>query len=151
MQDTYGFQPQGANPDGAWIVQTDFDLRKRQVPPGTGAFASTAIPVALNVNNGPSVRRNRGRLMLRLTGIRFRTAPAQNSEQPHPGFGEWGRDALNWPIWGVYIVHTLGVGSGRMWVGSGRIPYVSGGVQCLRGLECSSSPTSGTCFPCSGA
>ena len=41
-------------------------------------------------------------------------------------------------------VHTLGFGSGRTWVGSGRIPHVSAGGQCLQGLECSSSPTSGT-------
>ena len=37
--------------------------------------------------------------------------------------------------------------SGRIGVGSGRIPHVSGGAQCLQGLECSSSPTSGTAFP----
>ena len=60
-------------------------------------------------------------------------------------------DPWNWPIWGVYKVHTLGFGSGRTGAGSGRIPHVSGGAQCLQGRECSSSPTSGTCFPCSGA
>jgi len=52
---------------------------------------------------------------------------------------------------GVYKVHTLGFGSGRTGVGPGRIPHVSGGVQCLQGQERGSSPTSGTCFPCSGA
>jgi len=41
-------------------------------------------------------------------------------------------------------VHTLGFGSGRTWVGSGRTPHDSGGAHCLQGLECSSSPTSGT-------
>ena len=56
-----------------------------------------------------------------------------------------------WHKGSVYKVHTLGFGLGRTGAGSGRIPYVSGGGQCLRGLECSSSPTSGTCFPCSGA
>lgn len=33
------------------------------------------------------------------------------------------------PIRGVYIVHILGVGSGRMWVGSGRTPHDSAGTQ----------------------
>ena len=41
-------------------------------------------------------------------------------------------------------VHTLGLGLGRTGVGSGRIPRVSAGAQCLQGLECSSSPTLGT-------
>jgi len=54
-------------------------------------------------------------------------------------------------IGGVDSVHTFGFGPGRTGVGSGRIPYVSGGVQCLQGMESGSSPTSGTCFPCSGA
>ena len=45
---------------------------------------------------------------------------------------------------GVHIVHTSGVGLGR-------IPHVSAGVLCLQGLESGSSPTSGTCFPYSGA
>ena len=52
---------------------------------------------------------------------------------------------------GVDNVNTLGVGLALAGVGSGRIPHVSVRAQCLRGLECSSSPTSGTCFPCSGA
>jgi hypothetical protein len=51
----------------------------------------------------------------------------------------------------VYKVHTLGFGLGSTGAGSARFPHVSAGVQCLRGRECSSSPTSGTCFPCSGA
>lgn len=57
------------------------------------------------------------------------------------------RNPWSWPIWGVYSVHTSGIGSVRISAGSGRIPHVSGGVQCLRGRECSSSPTSGTVFP----
>ena len=48
-------------------------------------------------------------------------------------------------------VHTFGFGLGRTTVELLWIPYVSAGAQCLPGLECSSSPTSGTCFPCSGA
>jgi hypothetical protein len=44
-------------------------------------------------------------------------------------------------------VHTLRFGLGRTSVGLPRIADVSGGVQCLRGLECSSSPISGTAFP----
>jgi hypothetical protein len=50
---------------------------------------------------------------------------------------------------GVDSVHKFGFGLGRTLVGSGRIPHVSAGGQCLQGLECSSSPTSGTCFPSS--
>ena len=52
---------------------------------------------------------------------------------------------------GVHNVHTLGFGSGRTGVGSGRIAEVCGGVADLQGLEPGSSPTSGTCFPCSRA
>lgn len=50
-------------------------------------------------------------------------------------------------IWGVDSVHTFGFGLGCTSVGSGRIPHVSAGAQCLQGLECGSSPTSGTVFP----
>jgi hypothetical protein len=50
-------------------------------------------------------------------------------------------------IGGVDRVHTFAFGLGRTSVGSGRIPHVSAGAQCLQGLECSSSPTSGTVFP----
>ena len=35
--------------------------------------------------------------------------------------------------------------------GLARTQHVSGGAQCFQGLEPGSSPTSGTCFPCSGA
>jgi len=51
----------------------------------------------------------------------------------------------------VYSAHTMGFGSGRTSTGLVRIGYVSAGAQCLQGRGCSSSPTSGTCFPCSGA
>jgi hypothetical protein len=47
----------------------------------------------------------------------------------------------------VHIVHTFGVELGRTGAGSGRTPHVSGSSQCLQGLECGSSPTSGTVFP----
>ena len=73
----------------------------------------------------------------------------QNIELPRPGrrarqsFGAVWR----WQKESVDNVHTLGLGLGRAPVGSGRIPYVSAGVQCSQGLECSSSPTSGTAFP----
>ena len=73
---------------------------------------------------------------------------AQNTEQPHPGVGAAGGcNALTWPIWGVYNVHTLGFGLGRTGAGLGRIPHVFGSSQCLQGRECSSSPTSGTAYP----
>ncbi|BCW66791.1 hypothetical protein NicSoilB4_15540 [Arthrobacter sp. NicSoilB4] len=52
---------------------------------------------------------------------------------------------------GVHIVHTLGFGSGRTGAGLGRIAEVFGGAAEIQGLEPGSSPTSGTCFPCSGA
>jgi hypothetical protein len=60
-------------------------------------------------------------------------------------------DPPDWPIWGAYNVHTLDIGSGGTGFGSGRIPHVFAEAQCLQGRECSWSPTSGTCFPCSGA
>jgi hypothetical protein len=44
-------------------------------------------------------------------------------------------------------VHTLGSGLGRTTTGLGRIVHVLGTSQCLRGRECSSSPTSGTAYP----
>ncbi|MEY9776551.1 hypothetical protein ABH915_002159 [Arthrobacter sp. MW3 TE3886] len=34
---------------------------------------------------------------------------------------------------GVYIGHASGFGPGRTWLGSGRTPHVSGGVECLWG------------------
>jgi len=84
--------------------------------------------------------------------IRSERLLAQNTEMPRPLLGERDSGSESFVIWqikGVHIVHTLGVGLGRIWVGSGRIPYVSAGVQCSRGLECSSSPTSGTHNPSS--
>jgi hypothetical protein len=48
-------------------------------------------------------------------------------------------------------VHTLGPRLGRTWAELGRIRYVFWSSQCLQGLECGSSPTSGTCFPSSEA
>jgi hypothetical protein len=76
-------------------------------------------------------------------------APGAEIQNSRTLLGEWSRNALNLRIRGVYIVHILGFGPGRSWVESGRIPHVSAGVQCLRGRECSSSPTSGTAFPSS--
>ena len=52
---------------------------------------------------------------------------------------------------GVHNVHTLGFGSSRISAGLGRIGEVFRGVAEIQGLEPGSSPTSGTCFPCSGA
>ena len=54
-------------------------------------------------------------------------------------------------IEGVDSVHTLGVGLGCTGAGLGRIAEVIGGGADIQGLEPGSSPTSGTCFPCSGA
>ncbi|GAB3557735.1 hypothetical protein GCM10027405_03040 [Arthrobacter alkaliphilus] len=52
---------------------------------------------------------------------------------------------------GVHNVHTLAVGLGRTGAGLGRTRHVFGTSPCFRGLEPGSSPTSGTCFPRSGA
>ena len=75
-------------------------------------------------------------------------------EASHPvdaGCGSLGEAFSRARVGGVDSVHTLGHGLGRTGAGLGRIPHVSAGVQCLQGLEPGSSPTSGTCFPCSGA
>jgi hypothetical protein len=48
---------------------------------------------------------------------------------------------------GVHNVHTLGFGLGRTGTGLAWIGDVFGSSQCFQGLECSSSPTSGTAFP----
>jgi hypothetical protein len=77
----------------------------------------------------------------------FRTKKNRTPSMRGAAVGVW---PLMLRIGGVDSVHTFGFGLGRTSVGSGRIPHVSAGAQCLQGLECSSSPTSGTCFPCSG-
>jgi hypothetical protein len=69
---------------------------------------SRLSPGKRNADIGPSVRRGRGRMMLRLTGIPFRKAPGAEYRTAAPRLGEWGRNALNWPNWGGYIVHILG-------------------------------------------
>ena len=48
-------------------------------------------------------------------------------------------------------MHALGFGLSRIPAGLGRIAEVCGGAAEIQGLEPGSSPTSGTCFPCSGA
>jgi hypothetical protein len=53
--------------------------------------------------------------------------------------------------WGCGHCAHFGFGSGRISARSGRVAYVFGSSQGLQGLECSSSPTSGTCFSCSEA
>ncbi|MGF6832432.1 hypothetical protein QF015_000581 [Paenarthrobacter sp. TE4293] len=50
-------------------------------------------------------------------------------------------------IRGVNNVNTLSLGLGRTSVGLSRIAYVFWSSQCSQGLECSSSPTSGTAYP----
>ena len=60
-----------------------------------------------------------------------------------------GLKALKRRRWRVDNVHTLGFGPGRTGCELGRIGYVSGSSQCSQGLECSSSPTSGTHNPSS--
>ena len=48
-------------------------------------------------------------------------------------------------------VNRFDLGSGCTSAGLARIRYVFWTFQCLQGLECGSSPTSSTYFPCSGA
>ena len=55
--------------------------------------------------------------------------------------------ASRWQKEGVYNVHTFRFGSGRISAGLARIAYVFWTSQCLQGLECGSSPTSGTVDP----
>ena len=97
---------------------------------------------------GPAERRGvLGRSQLGVGNSAFSSALSRTLSIWVRLFGE----ALVGRFGGVDSVHTLGPGLGRTGAGLGRIPYVSVGVQCLQGLEPGSSPTSGTCFPCSGA
>ena len=60
--------------------------------------------------------------------------PIRNKELPHSLKGECGSCFGIFGVGqerGVDSVNTFGVGSGRTSVGSGRIPHVSAGVQCL--------------------
>ena len=76
----------------------------------------------------------------------------QGSEVPRPvDVGCGCLRGLVGRIEGVDSVHTLGHGLGRTVGGLARIAEVFGGVADIQGLEPGSSPTSGTCFPCSGA
>ena len=52
---------------------------------------------------------------------------------------------------GVHNVHTLGFGSGRTGAGLGRVADIFRTAADFQGAEPGSSPTSVTCFPCSGA
>jgi len=52
---------------------------------------------------------------------------------------------------GVHNVHTRGFGFGCTGIRLGRIGEVFAGVADFQGLAPGSSPTSGTCFPCSEA
>jgi hypothetical protein len=47
----------------------------------------------------------------------------------------------------VDTVNTFGFGLRRRWLGPGWFADVLMSSQCYQGLECSSSPTSGTVFP----
>jgi hypothetical protein len=73
----------------------------------------------------------------------------QDQEEPHPAAGGavLRLNASTGGNRGVNIVHTLGLGPGNTVLGLLRTPHVSAGSQCLQGIECSSSPTSGTVFP----
>lgn len=48
---------------------------------------------------------------------------------------------------GVDIVHTFCLVPSQTALGVTRIPHVFVGSHCYQGLECSSSPTSGTRYP----
>jgi hypothetical protein len=55
--------------------------------------------------------------------------------------------AVEWEKRSVDSVHTFASGLARTAAGRGHIPHVSATLRCLQGLECSSSPTSGTAYP----
>jgi hypothetical protein len=77
----------------------------------------------------------------------------QNKQEPHPFGSGCGRleegAALKAMKRAVHNVHTSGFGLSRTSAGLARIPHVFRSSQCLQGLECSSSPTSGTHNPSS--
>ena len=89
------------------------------------------------------------RVHSRVPGKRVRKSRWHTQSCRTPGWGA--RQSLcvtqNLSERSVDNVHSFGFGSERTSIGSGRIPYVSEGTQCSQGLECSSSPTSGTVFP----
>jgi hypothetical protein len=71
-----------------------------------------------------------------------------NTEWPPPFGGALRRlSCLECRNRGVDNVNRLGLGLGRTSAGLARMRYVFGSSQCLQGLECGSSPTSGTVFP----
>jgi hypothetical protein len=111
-------------------------LEAKSPAPLAQEFAASVVMTRL-----PSCVDSSGRIVF--LGLR-RTAPVD------AGCRSW-RVAPETENWGCGQCPHPGFGPGRTGVGSGRIPYVSGGSQCLQGLECSSSPTSGTCFPSSEA
>jgi hypothetical protein len=78
---------------------------------------------------------------------------ALSPQEPRSLCGEcgWRSVCAEGRIWDVHNVHTLGFGFSRTDAGLGRIAEVSATSQCFQGSESGSSPTSGTCFPCSGA
>ena len=74
----------------------------------------------------------------------------QHNKEPHPFNVGCGRslESLKRQIRGrVDNVNTFGFGLGRRSAGLGRIRYVFWSSLCLQGLECGSSPTSGTVDP----
>ena len=81
----------------------------------------------------------------------YRSENRAKTHLPRPGgrFGSPAGGAEAGKKEGVHNVHTLGFGSGRTGVGLGRIGDVFGGVADFQGLECGSSPTSGTASPSS--
>ena len=132
-----------------------------QVSDFHGEARSTSSVWSRSADNGPFVRCGRGRLMLWLAGFPFlrswRRIQDSRTQACVPICG--GRFLTNVATLTescvatlvrnrrVYKVHTLGFGLGSTGAGSARFPHVSAGGQCLRGRECSSSPTSGAVFP----
>jgi hypothetical protein len=75
--------------------------------------------------------------------------PAQNTELPRPRFGERGSRLEFHKICqngGVDGVNRFSLGLGRTSARLARIAYILWSSQRLQGLECGSSPTSGTTF-----
>jgi hypothetical protein len=114
-----------------------------------GRIGMQSLETQCDVQACPDVRTGRVQEPLEaVIRIHQQAQVFQGKEAPHPvdaGCGSYG-GGLGGENGGVDSVHTFGFEPGRTGAGLARIPYVSAGVRCFRGLEPGSSPTSGTVF-----
>ena len=129
------------------IGHVSFGRADHEITEGGGSIAMKRFDAGQAPCAGACTR---GRALRSMCNARLESrVVCLHKEEPHPfnvGCGRWSK-SLKRELGGVDNVHTLAPGLGRTAAGSGRIPHVSAGAQCLRGLGCSSSPTSGTVFP----